>query len=308
MAPAENGSPITSYRVTGHPGPIETTTTAPSAEFANLDPAFAYTFVVRASNGVGEGPPSSPSDPAGSPTQPPTSIQITSVKPRDRSAEVKWEDSSGPYRAFSYTVVARQMVGDAIQSVTETDVGPGSSAVVTLPRGEYVFVVRGSNAAGHFESGLSERVTVWNRPEVDQWQFEDGLEEFLQVRSQNPYPYSFDSEGCSSPEWASYLGTLPALVRAYGDAAFVDACKRHDFGYQNYGRRLRIDQKEHIRSAIDKQFLKDMASICISRPAEVAVCPEVAVIYAGLVAAFARDGFFEDQDFKWDELPDNPEQ
>jgi hypothetical protein len=142
VAPADNGSPITSYRVTGQPGPIETTTTATSAEFANLDPAFAYTFVVRASNGVGEGQPSSPSDPAGSPTQPPNSIQITSVKPKDRSAEVKWEDTSGPYRAFSYTVVARQMVGDAIQSVAETSVGPGNAAVVTLPRGEYVFVVR----------------------------------------------------------------------------------------------------------------------------------------------------------------------
>jgi hypothetical protein len=306
-APESNGSSISSYRVTGQPGSIESTTAATSAEFANLDPAFAYTFVVRASNSVGEGPPSSPSDPAGSPTLPPTSIQITSVKPQDRSAEVKWEDSSGPFRAFGYTVIARQMVGNSVQAVTETPVGPATKAVINLPKGEYVFVVRGSNAAGALESEESQRVAVWNRPEVDQWEFEDILAEFLQVRAQNPYPYSFDSEGCSSPEWVSYLGTLPAAVRAYGDAIFVDACKRHDFGYQNFGRRLHIDREEHIRSAIDTQFLEDMAAICTSR-LDAGPCLNVALAYAGLVALLARDGFFEDEDFTWDDSPNNPEQ
>jgi hypothetical protein len=252
-APESNGSAITSYRVTGQPGSIEATTAATSAEFANLDPAFAYTFVVRASNGVDEGPPSSPSDPARSPTQPPTSIQITSVDPGDRSAEVEWEDSSGPFRAFSYTVIARQMIGDAVQTVTETPVGPGTKAAINLPRGEYVFVVRGSNAAGHLESAESERVTVWNRAEVDQWQFEHSLAEFLQVRKLNVYPYSFDSDSCSVP-----LSVRPSPY----DERFRDACKRHDFGYQNFGRRLEISQNEATKDQVNDRFKADMRAIC----------------------------------------------
>lgn len=166
-----------------------------------------------------------------------------------------------------------------------------------------MFVVRGSNAAGELESQATERVTVWNRSEVDQWQFENSLEQFLQVRKQNPYPYSFDSDLCSSPEWAR-------LLTSYQQEVFADSCKRHDFGFQNFGRRLRIDQQEYIRDRINRKFLDDMIDSCADEPPALRLnCQTVADAFYVAVSLSPQgyESFHEQENFSWDSDYDNPE-
>jgi hypothetical protein len=61
-APANGGSPITGYTVTGTPGGTCTTTGATSCTVTGLTNGTAYTFTVTATNTVGTGPASSPSN------------------------------------------------------------------------------------------------------------------------------------------------------------------------------------------------------------------------------------------------------
>lgn len=179
--------------------------------------------------------------------------------------------------------------------------------MVTLPRGEYVFAVRGSNAAGDLESPESDRVTVWNRSEVDEWEFEYSMEEFLEVRAENPYPYSFDSDHCSSP-WYAYVVPISAAAATYGEANFVDPCKRHDFGYQNFGKRLKIAQNETTKQQVMDQFLEDMRAVCTTKPlGERQTCRTVAITWHKIISEAGDSSFYGDYDFVWDSQPDNPE-
>lgn len=139
---------------------------------------------------------------------------------------------------------------------------------------------------------------------VDEWQFQDSLGQFLDVRSENPYPYSFGSDLCSPPP--TVFGDAAYLLIPY-DERFGNACKRHDFGYQNYGRRLKIEQVESIRQAIDDQFLEDMRSIC-EQSFNVSDCRAAALIFHEAVRLGARNGFERDEEFVWDASPENAEE
>jgi hypothetical protein len=59
-----NGSPITGYRVTANPGGVTKNigAAATSTTIGGLTNGTAYTFTVRATNAVGDGPPSTPSN------------------------------------------------------------------------------------------------------------------------------------------------------------------------------------------------------------------------------------------------------
>src|SRR5205085_2021385 len=63
-AAANNGAAITSYTVTSTPGGLTVTTpngSSTSATVTGLSNGTSYTFTVYATNGAGNGPPSSPS-------------------------------------------------------------------------------------------------------------------------------------------------------------------------------------------------------------------------------------------------------
>jgi hypothetical protein len=133
-------------------------------------------------------------------------------------------------------------------------------------------------------------VTVWNRPEVDQWEFESSLDEFLQVRAQNIYPYSFHSDGCSTHA-ASYVSPY--------DERFLDACMRHDFGYQNYGRRLEISQNEATKSEVNDQFEVDMRAICDANEEWNQSTCYTAIKIFRLFVETVDSGFSVDQEWRW---------
>lgn len=118
------------------------------------------------------------------------------------------------------------------------------------------------------------------------------LEEFLQVRAQNIYPYSFDSDGCSVP---------PELRSASPyDERFIDACMRHDFGYQNFGRRLEISQNEATKDQVNDQFEVDMRAVCdTNNDWNRTSCYAAAEIFRFFVDELVDDGFWNDEEWTW---------
>ncbi len=157
-APANGGSPITSYTVTPSTG---TTTLTPTVVTGNppvtsvsvggLTDGLSYTFTVTATNAVGTGPSSTPSN-AVTPLAPavpgaPTAVTATAA---NGAATVDWTaPSSGGSPITSYTVTP--YAAGAGQSPTIVD---GSPPATTLTIGgltngtSYTFTVSATNANG----------------------------------------------------------------------------------------------------------------------------------------------------------------
>ena len=157
-APSDGGSPITSYTVTPFIGttaqtPTTVTGTPPatSTTVSGLTNGTAYTFTVTATNAVGTGPASTPSNSI-TPTAPtapaaPTAVSATSG---NASAQVSWTaPSNGGSTITSYTVTP--FIGATAQPpTTVTGTPPATSAAVTgLTNGTaYTFTVTATNAIG----------------------------------------------------------------------------------------------------------------------------------------------------------------
>jgi hypothetical protein len=202
---------------------------------------------------------------------------------------------------MSYLVRAlqRQSNGQFIE-VKEVNAGIASRAVISdLPVGVYRFVVAAVNSGGESESSQSPNAPVWDEAQARAWAFQAEMSEFLAVRKLNPMPYSFDSDGCSLPPVAKPLTPY--------DTRFVPACKRHDFGYQNFGRRLEIDQVEATKDEVNAQFLEDMQDICDAHPEwEQTTCEQTASFFQTTVDR-SDGGFWNDEIWTWSETVDNPE-
>lgn len=74
-------------------------------------------------------------------------------------------------------------------------------------------------------------------------------------------PFNWSDDGCSVP-WG-----IKTLAAGYS-SRFLNACKRHDFGYRNYGPRsaLKLGSAGYFdyRKKIDGKFLNDMYSLSSS--------------------------------------------
>lgn len=71
------------------------------------------------------------------------------------------------------------------------------------------------------------------------------------------------------------------------DLFMADPCKRHDFGYRNYGKGLRLQRDEDTRKWIDDILRQDMLDQCV-KPEFIAAYPNClaqAELYYGLVRA-----------------------
>lgn len=84
-------------------------------------------------------------------------------------------------------------------------------------------------------------------------------------------PLDWSNNGCSS---VTDLDPYKAIFRR--------ACIRHDFGYRNFGNGLALRSYEEAKAAIDKQFLKDMNTICNGRLYDTN-CRSASGVYYGLL-------------------------
>ena len=157
-APANGGSPITSYTVTPFVGSVAQPTTvitgtppATSATVTGLTDGTAYTFTVTATNGVGTGPQSAPSNQVTpvAPTVPGAPGSVTATA-GNQSASVSWSaPANGGSPITSYTV-SPYLSGVAQTATQVSGSPPATMADVTgLTNGDaYTFTVTATNAVG----------------------------------------------------------------------------------------------------------------------------------------------------------------
>lgn len=143
VAPNANGSPITGYTVTSNPGNLTATGASSPITVSGLTNGTAYTFSVTATNAIGTGAASSPSN-AVTPSTTPTAPTAVTATAGDASASVAFSApaSNGGAAITTYTVAASP----------GTATGTGSTSPITvsgLTNGtSYTFTVTATNAAG----------------------------------------------------------------------------------------------------------------------------------------------------------------
>ncbi|WP_406830011.1 fibronectin type III domain-containing protein [Pedococcus sp. KACC 23699] len=148
-APGDGGSPITGYTVTASPGGASVSVggSTTSATVGGLTNGTSYTFTVKATNAVGTGPASAPSNavvPTAAQTAPgaPTGVQAVSGH---GSASVSWTapgDGGSPITGYTVTASpggASVSVGGSATSATVAGLTNGTS---------YTFMVKATNAVG----------------------------------------------------------------------------------------------------------------------------------------------------------------
>ena len=155
-APANGGSPITSYTVTPYIGSeAQTPTTvtgsppATSTTITGLSNGTSYTFTITATNDVGAGPASEHSSAITPATAPAAPTAIT-ASAGNTSATVKWSaPSNGGSPITSYTVTP--YIGSEAQTpTTVTGSPPATSTTITgLSNGtSYTFTITATNDVG----------------------------------------------------------------------------------------------------------------------------------------------------------------
>ncbi len=166
-APDNGGSSITGYTVTGSPGGTVTVPgSATSATVTGLKNGTAYTFTVKATNAVGTGPASKPSNSITTPDKPKAPTAVTAVAGHG-SAGVSWTaPSDGGSAITGYTVTT-------LPDGTTTHVAAGVTAVAIsgLTDGKtYTFSVTANNAVGEGPAGVSNAVVPTpTSASVDRW-------------------------------------------------------------------------------------------------------------------------------------------
>ena len=108
---------------------------------------------------------------------------------------------------------------------------------------------------------------------TSKWMFSTTLTAFI-AEANNP---GHDSK----LDWNSDKCSAPVLGSAGKTYDFTDACRRHDFGYRNFGR---IDGGKKwtkaLRERVDRRFLTDMRDSCAARKKiERAACRTWADLY-----------------------------
>ena len=150
-APANNGgSDITSYTVTSSPGNITASGAASPITVTGLTNGTAYTFTVRATNSVGLGTASSPSNSI-TPSSPPSAPSGVTATAKSLSALVSWtQPANGGSAITSYTITPYQGASPVSASITTVQGAANTSGYVYgLANGTaYTFTVTATNAIG----------------------------------------------------------------------------------------------------------------------------------------------------------------
>ncbi len=148
-APADDGaSPVTSYRVVSSPGGIAVSVDgdAASARVQGLANGTTYTFTVAASNAIGEGPLSAPSNEVTPATVPGAPLAVTAEVGGDAAARVQWAPpaADGGAAITAYTVLSNP------GGLTVIVDGEADDATVhgLVLGGAYTFTVTATNRRG----------------------------------------------------------------------------------------------------------------------------------------------------------------
>ncbi|MBV9285051.1 MAG: fibronectin type III domain-containing protein, partial [Acidimicrobiia bacterium] len=169
-APPDGGSTIRSYTITPYAGGVAQPSTtingsppATTATITGLTNGTTYTFTVTATNGIGTGSASSPSNAVtpSAPTVPGTPTNVTAA-PGNGQATVSWTaPSDGGSTIRSYTIIP-YAGGVAQPSTTINGSPPATTATITgLTNGTtYTFTVTATNGIGTgLASSASNTVT-----------------------------------------------------------------------------------------------------------------------------------------------------
>ena len=159
VAPSDIGSTaITSYTVTSSPGNITSSGASSPITITGLTTNTAYTFTVRATNGAGSGPPSSPS----------SSITTLAVPgaPTNVSASTSPSQATVSFTAPSFAGVPASITGYRVTSNPGGITATGASSPITILSGlsggtSYTFTVAATNSTGYGpESSASNSITT----------------------------------------------------------------------------------------------------------------------------------------------------
>ena len=160
-APTSNGgSAITAYVVTSSPDGLTCNTLNLSCTISGLTNGTSYTFTVVASNELGVGPASSPSNsviPRTAPSQPTTVI----AQPSDSQATVAWSapSATGGFSITSYVVTSAP--GGKTCTLLVSDSTSLSCDVQGLDNGTlYTFSVRAVSSVGTSSSSSSSNAVI----------------------------------------------------------------------------------------------------------------------------------------------------
>ncbi len=159
----DNGSPVTSYTVTTSPGGSSTVVagTRTAAVISGLQNGNTYSFTVRATNAVGDGPESesTASIVVSDPTNTPTGV---SAAAGDKQVSVSWDDvATADAPVASYTVTAAPGGATALVPGSQTN-----AVVAGLVNGSaYTFTVHATNDVGDSaESASTAPITPFGVP------------------------------------------------------------------------------------------------------------------------------------------------
>ena len=149
--PSPAGAPITQYTVTPSPacgtctGLTQSSGSATSTTIGGLTPGGTYTFTVTATNSLGTGPPSAPSNAVVVPVKPGAPLAVTGTSFANGQSVVSWSPpaSNGGLTITGYAVTSSP------GNKTCTTTGTTSCTVSGLNNGTaYTFTVTATNAMG----------------------------------------------------------------------------------------------------------------------------------------------------------------
>jgi hypothetical protein len=142
-AAASNGSAVTGYTATAAPGGATCSTAGLSCQVSGLANGTAYTFTVRATNAIGQGPASAASAAVTPATVPAAPASVTAAR-GDRSVTVSWPAATNNGAAVTgYRATASP--GGLVCTTT----GALTCSVTGLTNGTaYTFTVTATNAVG----------------------------------------------------------------------------------------------------------------------------------------------------------------
>ncbi|MBA2254601.1 MAG: hypothetical protein H0W07_05775 [Chloroflexi bacterium] len=108
-----------------------------------------------------------------------------------------------------------------------------------------------------------------------------GIGRFLKAKGRAPGPFDWHDDGCSNS---------PDRPEGYN---FLPACKRHDFGYRNYGHGLKASPLDSTRAYVNYRFKVDLYNECAkhSGPSG-SYCRFIADGYVAAVVDFGGPSFY----------------